>query len=152
MRAKPASLTGILSITLVALALGYWAGGRAAAVLSAGPRSDRVYTVFMLMPALSALSLVGACLVYPHFFPLLAASNLVAGSFVACIVLLGVPLVTTSAMNPLLIAIRMRTQEKSAAADAGAGRRAPRTADTRCSDRGWSCRGGPRMETCGRER
>jgi spermidine synthase len=113
--------TGILSITLVALAAGYWAGGRVAAIFSAGARSERLYTVFMLMPALSALSLVGACLMYPHVFPLLAAGDLVAGSFIACLILLGVPLVTTSAMNPLLIAIRMRAQG-AAGADAGAGR------------------------------
>jgi spermidine synthase len=114
--------TGILSITLVALALGYWAGGRAAAILAADNRSERLYSMFLLMPALSALSLVGACLMYPHVFPLLADSDLVAGSFIACVVLLGVPLVTTSAMNPLLIAIRVRQAAARVHADAGAGR------------------------------
>ena len=113
--------TGILSITLVALALGYWAGGRLAAVATAGGRSDRLYHAFLLLPAVSALALVGACLVYPYLFPRLAAADLVAGSFVACVVLLGVPLVATSAMNPLLIAIRVRAQGR-AQADAGAGR------------------------------
>jgi spermidine synthase len=114
--------TGILSITLVALAIGYWAGGRAASTLTAGNRSERLYTVFLLMPALSALSIVGACLVYPHVFPLLADADLVAGSFIACLILLGVPLVTTSAMNPLLIAIRVRQAAAAVHADAGAGR------------------------------
>src|SRR5690606_4893487 len=115
--------TGILSITRVALALGYWAGGRLAAVLSAGARAERLFTVFLLMPALAALALVGACLAYPHVFPLLAAADLVTGSFVACVLLLGVPLVTASAMNPLLIAIRMRARAAGGThADAGAGR------------------------------
>jgi spermidine synthase len=114
--------TGILSITLVALALGYWAGGRAAAILAAGNRSERLHSMFLLMPALGALSLIGACLMYPHVFPLLAAADLVAGSFVACVILLGVPLVVTSAMNPLLIAIRMRQTATRAHADGGAGR------------------------------
>jgi spermidine synthase len=114
--------TGILSITLVALAIGYWAGGRAAAILAADKRSERLYSVFLLMPALSALSLVGACLMYPHVFPLLASADLVAGSFLACLILLGVPLVTTSAMNPLLIAIRVRQAAARVHADAGAGR------------------------------
>jgi spermidine synthase len=115
--------TGILSITLVALALGYWAGGRLAAILTASGRTERLFTMFLLMPAMSALSLVGACLVYPHVFPLLAAADLVAGSFIACVLLLGVPLVTTSAMNPLLIAIRMRAHGAAGRhADAGAGR------------------------------
>jgi spermidine synthase len=113
--------TGILSITLVALAIGYWAGGRLASVLSADARSERLPAVFLLMPALSALSLVGACLLYPHVFPILAAADLVAGAFLACVLLLGVPLVTTSAMNPLLIAIRMRARG-ALHGDAGAGR------------------------------
>ena len=115
--------TGILAITLVALALGYWAGGRLAATLTASGRAERLFTMFLLMPAMSALSLVGACLVYPHVFPLLATADLVAGSFIACVLLLGVPLVTTSAMNPLLIAIRMRAHGAAGRhADAGAGR------------------------------
>lgn len=114
--------TGILSITLVALAIGYWVGGRAAAILMTGSRSERLYSVFLLMPALSALSLVGACLVYPHIFPALAGVDLVSGAFIACLILLGIPLVTTSAMNPLLIALRMREASARRSADAGAGR------------------------------
>ena len=115
--------TGILSITLVALALGYWWGGRLAAALARAPRPDRLYTTFLLMPALSALSLVIVCLVYPHVFPLLAQLDLVLGAFVACLLLLGVPLVMTSAMNPLLIALSMRRRAQPGhAGDAGAGR------------------------------
>jgi hypothetical protein len=114
--------TGILSITLVALALGYWWGGRLATAL-ARSRPERLYTMFLLMPALSALSLVVVCLAYPHIFPLLAGLDLVLGSFVACALLLGIPLVTTSAMNPLLIALRMQNRAAAGhAADAGAGR------------------------------
>jgi spermidine synthase len=114
--------TGILSITLVALALGYWIGGRMAAALSARGSAERLKTVFLLMPALSALSLVAACLSYPHVFPLLASADLVSGAFIACLILLGVPLITTSAMNPLLIAVRVEQAAKAAHADAGAGR------------------------------
>ena len=113
--------TGILSITLVALALGYWIGGRMAGALSARARAERLKTAFLLMPALSALSLVAACLSYPHVFPLLASADLVSGAFIACLILLGVPLVTTSAMNPLLIAVRLEQAERMHA-DAGAGR------------------------------
>ncbi|MCC6535729.1 MAG: fused MFS/spermidine synthase [Burkholderiales bacterium] len=115
--------SGILSITLVALALGYWAGGRLATGLARSQRSERLYTVFLLMPALSALALVIACLLYPHVFPLLARQDLVAGAFIACLLLLGVPLVTTSAMNPLLIAWQLhRRAAPGQPADAGAGR------------------------------
>jgi len=71
---------------------------------------------------LSALSLVIVCLAYPHVFPALAAMDLVSGAFIACLLMLGVPLVTTSAMNPLLIAIQVqRRAAGQRAADAGAG-------------------------------
>jgi len=115
--------TGILSITLVALALGYWAGGRMAAMLTARGRAEQLDAAFLLMPALSALALVVVCLVYPHVFPLLARFDLIAGAFIACLLLLGVPLIATSAMNPLLIAILVRERAGAKhAADAGAGR------------------------------
>jgi len=114
--------TGILSITLVALAVGYWWGGRLATRYADAGRADRLQAAFLLMPPLSALSLIVVCLVYPYVFPKLAATDLVAGAFIACRLLLGVPLLTTSAMNPLLIAMRMhgsaREQRK---ADGGAG-------------------------------
>ena len=114
---------GILSITLVALAIGYWWGGRLATSFAASSRPERLYTLFLMMPALSALSLVVVCLAYPHVFPVLAQLDLVLGAFIACLLLLGVPLVMTSAMNPLLIAIRLRERAASGrAADAGAGR------------------------------
>jgi predicted membrane-bound spermidine synthase len=114
--------TGILSITLVALALGYAWGGRLAARYVARGRAERLQTAFALMPPLSALSLVVVCVVYPHVFPRLAAMDLVAGAFIACLLMLGVPLVTTSAMNPLLIAMRMHARRPGdRAADAGAG-------------------------------
>ena len=114
--------TGILSITLVALACGYWWGGKLAARV-ARTRHDNLAMVFLLMPAIGALSLVIACLAYPHVFPLLAAGDLVLGAFAACLLLLGVPLVVTAAMNPLLIAMQVRSNAATGkAADAGAGR------------------------------
>ena len=110
--------TGILSITLVSLALGYWLGGRLAARANPG----RLLQLFTLMPALAAIALVGACLAYPQLFPLLANWHLVLGAFVACLVLLFLPLVAASAMNPLLVAIRIHAQRTARAADAGAGK------------------------------
>jgi spermidine synthase len=114
--------TGILSITLIALALGYWAGG----LLAAGrPRRalspDALTRLFFTMPAAASAAVVAASLVYPYLFPWLARYDLVSGAFFAGIVLLFVPLVATSAMNPLLVAILLaRTARK--AGDAGAGR------------------------------
>jgi predicted membrane-bound spermidine synthase len=105
--------SSILSITLTFLALGYYAGGRLAR------RADdaRRHFAFFAAPAISALAIVIACLAYPWLFPWLADIDLVFGSIMAATVLLAIPLVVLSAMNPLLIAIR-----PEAAGDAGAGR------------------------------
>ena len=51
--------TGILSITLVSLALGYWLGGR----LALRETPARLFRLYALMPALAALAIVAACLV-----------------------------------------------------------------------------------------
>ncbi|HEX2827792.1 MAG TPA: fused MFS/spermidine synthase [Burkholderiales bacterium] len=112
--------TGILSITLLALALGYWAGGRLAA-RPAGAKSHaaRLLRLYAWMPAIAAAGIVGACLVYPHTFGALANWSLVAGAFAAALIFLLVPLVATSAMNPLLVALLL---EKHAGGDAGAGK------------------------------
>jgi predicted membrane-bound spermidine synthase len=115
--------TGILSITLVSLAFGYFLGGRLAgrAVLHDN-YPDRLRRLFMSMPAISAISLGIACLTYPWAFFKLANVSLVFGSFVACVVLLFVPLVTLSALNPLLIALRSSgVYARSGAGDSGSG-------------------------------
>jgi spermidine synthase len=106
--------TGILSITLVSLALGYWWGGRLAA---AGVTPARLGRLFALMPALAGLAIVAACLIYPHAFHALALWSLAGGAFAACLLLLLAPLVLTSAMNPLLVALRADRRS----GDSGAG-------------------------------
>jgi spermidine synthase len=112
--------TGILSITLVSLALGYWLGGKCAG-RGEKPRSlERLSQLFALMPAIAALAIVIACLVYPFLFSPLASWSLVPGAFVACLVLLFLPLIATSAMNPLLVAIALRLGKRRSG-DAGAG-------------------------------
>src|SRR5688500_2544006 len=88
--------TGILSITLVALALGYWLGGKLATTRDAG--APRLMLLFALMPTLAAAGIVAACFIYPHAFGPFAASSLVSGAFAAGVVLLFVPLVAASAM------------------------------------------------------
>jgi spermidine synthase len=106
--------TGILSITLVSLALGYWWGGRLATADIAPARLGRL---FALMPALAGIAIVTACLVYPLVFHALALWSLAGGAFIACLLLLLVPLVLTSAMNPLLVALRADRRS----GDGGAG-------------------------------
>ena len=105
--------SSILSITLTFLAIGYYGGGRLARRTDGAQR----HFAFFAAPAISALAIVAACLIYPWLFPWLAGIDLVFGSVMAATVLLAVPLVVLSAMNPLLIAIR-----PEAAGDAGAGR------------------------------
>ena len=113
--------TGILSITLIALALGYWTGGRLAAGRGGAGRNPQLLRHYALMPAIAAFAIIGACLVYPYLFPRLAALDLVLGAFAACVTLLLVPLIAASAMNPLLIAILLQGQG-GRSGDAGAGR------------------------------
>jgi spermidine synthase len=115
--------SGILSITLVSLAFGYWWGGR----LAAGRKghalaAEKLAYLFALMPAVASIAIVVACLAYPYLFHQLARMDLVAGAFIACSALLFVPLVATSAMNPLLVALLLKqSAAKGAAADGGAG-------------------------------
>lgn len=106
--------SGILSITLSFLAIGYWAGGRAAV----GKTPDQLLALFLAGPAAGSVSIGAAALLYPALFPALAEFDLVIGSFVGGAILLAVPIVTLSAMNPLLVALR---RESDPSGDAGAG-------------------------------
>ena len=88
--------TGILSITLIALALGYYGGGLLAhaATGQRGPAEQLIH-LFLLMPSVASLALALACLVYPWAFYGLASIHLVLGAFAACIVLLFLPLLAS---------------------------------------------------------
>lgn len=110
--------TGILSITLVSLAFGYWWGGRLAGRTAA---PQRLALLFSIMPALAGIAIVAACLLYPHAFHPLARWSLVGGAFAACLILLLLPLIATSAMNPLLVALLLQRQKSGSQGDAGAG-------------------------------
>ncbi|MBM3342789.1 MAG: methyltransferase [Betaproteobacteria bacterium] len=109
--------TGILSITLVALAVGYWTGGKLAN--SRKLSAANLLELYGLMPALASIFIVVACLIYPFTFAALAAWSVVGGSFIACLIFLLAPLVATSAMNPLLVAIKRGNADKQG--DSGAG-------------------------------
>lgn len=109
--------TGILSITLIALAVGYWCGGIIANARDT--TAARLLELFALMPGLAAVFIVGACLAYPFVFAPLATWSVVGGAFVACVILLAAPLIVTSAMNPLLVAIN---RHDNAQGDGGAGK------------------------------
>ena len=95
--------TGILSITLVSLAIGYWTGGKLANARNISVSG--LHELYGLMPAVSALFIVAACLIYPFTFAHLAGWSVLGGSFIACLLFLAAPLIAASAMNPLLVAI-----------------------------------------------
>ena len=112
--------TGILSITLISLAFGYWWGGRlASASKTATPQ--RLGLLFSIIPALAGIAIVAACLIYPYAFHPLARWSLVGGAFAACLILLLLPLIATSAMNPLLVALLLQRQKGGSQGDAGSG-------------------------------
>ncbi len=105
---------GILSITLSFLAVGYYLGG----YFSRRYDKAKITWIFFLLPIASATSIFIACIIYPFLFPLLAQTDLIFGSFVASAVLLALPLVCLSAMNPVLISLR---SNQLRAGDGGAG-------------------------------
>jgi len=106
---------GILSITLTFLAIGYSLGGWLTRKLTRG----EVELAFLAAPPLSALSIVVACALFPPLFPPLAELSLLAGSFIGGTLLLALPLVVLSAMNPFLVALMRDTV---GGGDGGAGR------------------------------
>jgi spermidine synthase len=106
---------GILSITLIFLALGYQFGGQ----ISQRRDKNRLPYALLAAPLWAALSIVLATAIYPVVFPLLTRINLILASFLGGTILLALPLVVLSAMNPLLIALG---RDDKSAGDAGAGR------------------------------
>lgn len=107
---------GILSITLVFLALGYYIGG----YVSSRLKRSQIELLFLAAPVAGSLGMAVSISVYPIVFPLLAEFSLTIGSFTAATVLLSIPLVCMSAMNPLLVA--WQTAQDTVRGDGGAGR------------------------------
>lgn len=101
--------SSILSITLFFLALGYFLGGR----LSNRLRPAQCNYLFYLVPPISGAVIIGSAVVYPLVFRTLAQWDLLWGSFVACFLLLGGPLLFLSAMNPILISIQREARKIS---------------------------------------
>ncbi|MFA5109903.1 MAG: fused MFS/spermidine synthase [Desulfobaccales bacterium] len=106
---------GILSITLIFLALGYQLGGQ----MSQHRDQAALQQSLLAAPLWAALSIVVATVLYPIVFPRLSAINLIVASFVGGIILLALPLVVLSGMNPLLIAL---ARDSRPTGDGGAGR------------------------------
>ncbi|OAN52262.1 hypothetical protein A6A04_00790 [Paramagnetospirillum marisnigri] len=110
--------TGVLSTTLVFLSVGYYLGGRLARDLD----SKTLTASFHALIAASGLALAVSVHIYPVVLGPLARFSLVLGSFAACAVILCVPLIALSALNPLLVALERRNGPGSGESDdAGAG-------------------------------
>lgn len=109
--------SGILAITLLCLAFGY---GYGSTFTRRAPRETLV-CAFYALPAVAGMSIALACALYPAVLGPLARFDLLTGSFIAATVLLAVPLIALSALNPILVAIE-RTTFGSSRGDAGAGR------------------------------
>jgi len=107
--------SGILSITLAFLAIGYQIGGKLTQTWS----RRAVEYAFLGAPIVSAIFITLSTLLYPLLFPWLSQVNLIVGSFVGASVILALPLIALSAMNPLLISLQASEQ---GAGDGGAGR------------------------------
>lgn len=101
--------TAILTITLLALATGYYLGGRWSA------RASRA-AFFPRIPAVAAVILCAVAWLYPPVLPALAHGNVLLGAFLGSLAVLGPALVLLSAMGPLGIALTARAE-----GDSGAG-------------------------------
>ena len=121
--------SGILSVTLLCLAIGYYAGGGVTRRVGA----DALAAIFYLLPAISSVAVAIACVVYPRTFGPLARFDLLAGSFAAATILLAVPLVLLSALNPILVALERAGLTPRASNDAPLSGRAD---DSKTNDAG----------------
>ncbi len=110
--------TGILAITLIFLGLGYGLGGKFTRAKISGPELE---LGFLSAPILAALAIVLSAAVYPALFPIFSRVHLIVGSFVAAGLLLAIPLILLSALNPILIAMQ-RHAASADGSDGGAGR------------------------------
>lgn len=98
---------GILTITLVALSIGYRRGGKISELSFTDKSSKKIELQyrFLMFPAESSIALALVTAIYPYVFYDIARETLLWGSFIASTLILYIPLVCLSAMNPLLIAI-----------------------------------------------
>jgi predicted membrane-bound spermidine synthase len=115
--------SGILSITLTFLAVGYRWGGHLTAKLS----TKKLELLILATPVASAAAIGLAAVIYPFAFPALSQINLILGSFLGATLFLALPLIALSAMNPLLIGLQATNSSDDSASysnegDSGAGR------------------------------
>ncbi len=91
----------ILAVTLVALAIGYKAGG----VLTHKLSYNGNLLFFITSGALASIWINITLWTYPFVFTALSGLSLVTGSIAACIFTIFIPLVILSALNPVLVSL-----------------------------------------------
>ena len=107
--------TAILSVTLIFLAIGYQFGGWMASKID----SKYYEELFIFIPFISSFFILVSTLIYPLLLPKLVGLNLLIGSFIGSFILLSIPLVLMSAMNPLLISIVKYKDDQSSDSKSG---------------------------------
>ena len=106
----------ILSVTLIALALGYKTGGK---LTNIWDQKERL-TAYISAGALASLWMTMTCWTYPFVFTALTGLDLILGSIIACFYMIFVPMIILSALNPILIAIlqdNLAQDQKAGTAD-----------------------------------
>ena len=107
--------TSILAVTLIFLALGYQLGGWITSKIN----KEYYIDLFIFIPFLSSVFILLSILLYPYILPKLIGVNLLLGSFIGSFLLLSIPLVLLSALNPILISIIKSSNDQSSDARSG---------------------------------
>ena len=107
--------TSILAVTLIFLALGYQLGGWITSKIN----KEYYIDLFIFIPFLSSIFILLSVLLYPYLLPKLIGINLLLGSFIGSFLLLSIPLVLLSALNPILISIIKSNNDQSSDARSG---------------------------------
>ena len=107
--------TSILSVTLIFLAFGYQLGGWITSKVS----SNYYEELFIFIPFVSAIFILISTLAYPILLPYLLNFNLLAGCFIGSSLLLAIPLILMSSLNPILISIIKSKNDQSSDSKSG---------------------------------
>ena len=107
--------TAILSVTLIFLAIGYQFGGWVTSKIE----SKYYEELFIFIPFISSFFILVSTRIYPLLLPKLVGLNLLIGSFIGSFILLSIPLVLMSAMNPILISIVKYKDDQSSDSKSG---------------------------------
>ena len=107
--------TSILSVTLIFLAFGYQLGGW----ITSKVNPNYYEELFIFIPFVSAIFIIISTLAYPILLPYLLNFSLLAGCFIGSSLLLAIPLILMSSLNPILISIIKSKNDQSSDSKSG---------------------------------